>query len=80
MERIKRSWNYGTRQPQKENSEPEVPSPEPKMTLREHMCRSMERQEVFLLCALLLLIALFTFVFFNPLDNPLKDNDRYNNL
>ena len=63
-----------------ENSEPELPSSEPKMTLRQHMCRSMETQEVFLLCALLLLIALFTFVFFNPLDNPLKDNDRYNNL
>ena len=84
MEGIKKSWNYGLRKVKKTDEPPSEPEPDepeqPKLTLREHMFRRMELNEIFLFIVLIILIAIFVFIFFNPIDNPLKEKDRYTNL
>merc|ERR1711937_224222 len=72
MEKIKQGWNYGTtkRATKKENEQIEQKKG---MTVREHMTQPMSDHEWFLLVMLLVLIATFLIVYFNPLENPLKE-------
>lgn len=78
IDSIKKSWNYGLKKVGDKDDET-LPD-EPKLTLREHMLRRLDWNEFFLLVALILLIAIFLYIFLNPLENPLKENERYNNL
>jgi len=79
MENLKKSWNYGLRK-KKTDSEPHVDPEQEKITLRQHMTRKMDLNEIFLFIVLILLVAIFVFIFLNPIENPLKEKDRYNNL
>ena len=94
LEKYEKAWNFGVQKRKKpetpensdsetsenENELPENPekAPKEKVTLAGHMTRPLESQEFLLLLCLILLIAIFLFVFFNPdlMENPLKE-DRH---
>merc|ERR1711962_920146 len=74
MEKLKQGWNYGTtKRSTKKESESTQSEQKKGMTVREHMTQPMSDHEWFLLVMLLVLIATFLIVYFNPLDNPLKE-------
>lgn len=84
MEKASKAWNYGSKKDKNEKpllDEGSLSGPQgQKMTLGQHMTRKLELNELFLLIVLIFLMAIFIFIFLNPLENPLKEKDRYNNL
>ena len=93
LEKYEKAWNYGVKQRKRAETQPEsdtsgnesdLPEVEDKTqknktTLAAHMSRPLERQEYLLIFCLILLVAIFLFIFLNPdlIENPLKE-DKYN--
>merc|ERR1712131_468369 len=74
MEKLKQGWNYGTtKRSTKKEDETKQNEQNKGMTVREHMTQPMSDHEWFLFVMLLVLIATFLIVYFNPLENPLTE-------